>query len=163
MEARTVNSPPPTVSRDETIRCLLAIELSKKSWIVAVNTPLADKVSRHTLEACDWKGLLELIARMRTRVIQTLNRPVEVVSCYEAGYDGFWLHRLLEAHGVRNYVIDPASVQVNRRARRVKTDNIDCCAHRWRICAASRRCGVWCVCQVSPKKMIVGCIASVIA
>ena len=125
MEARTVNSPLPTVSRDETIRCLLAIELSKKSWIVAVNTPLADKVSRHTLEACDWKGLLELIARMRTRVIQTLNRPVEVVSCYEAGYDGFWLHRLLEAHGVRNYVIDPASVQVNRRARRVKTDNID--------------------------------------
>ena len=125
MEAQTVNSPPPTVSRDETIRCLLAIELSKKSWIVAVNTPLADKVSRHTLEACDWTGLLELIARMRTRVIQTLNRPVEVVSCYEAGYDGFWLHRLLEAHGVRNYVIDPASVQVNRRARRVKTDNID--------------------------------------
>src|SRR6478672_1857842 len=117
MEARTVNSPLPTVSRDETIRCLLAIELSKKSWIVAVNTPLADKVSRHTLEACDWKGLLELIARMRTRVIQTLDRPVEVVSCYEAGYDGFWLHRLLEAHGVRNYVIDPASVQVNRRAR----------------------------------------------
>ena len=57
--------------------------------------------------------------------IQALNRPVEVVSCYEAGYDGFWLHRLLEAHGVRNYVIDPASVQVNRRARRVKTDNID--------------------------------------
>ena len=52
MEARTVNSPPPTVSRDETIRCLLAIELSKKSWIVAENTPLADKVSRHTLEAC---------------------------------------------------------------------------------------------------------------
>ena len=125
MEAQTVNSPPPTVSRDETIRCLLAIELSKKSWIVAVNTPLADKVSRHTLEACDWKALLELIARMRTRVIQTLDRPVEVVSCYEAGYDGFWLHRLLEAHGVRNYVIDPASVQVNRRARRVKTDNID--------------------------------------
>src|SRR6476646_10713593 len=125
MEARTVNSPPPTVSHDETVRCLLAIELSKKSWIVAVNTLLADKVSRHTLEACDWKGLLELIARMRTRVIQTLNRPVEVVSCYEAGYDGFWLHRLLEAHGVCNYVIDPASVQVDRRARRVKTDKVD--------------------------------------
>ena len=50
---------------------------------------------------------------------------MEVISCYEAGYDGFWLHRVLEAHGVRNYVIDPASVQVDRRARRVKTDNID--------------------------------------
>ena len=68
---------------------------------------------------------MELIARIRTRVIQSLNRPVEVVSCCEAGYDGFWLHRLLEAHDIRNYVIDPASVQVDRRARRVKTDNID--------------------------------------
>jgi len=125
METRTVNNPPPATSHDETVRCVLAIELSKKSWIVAVNTPLSDKISRHTVEACDWKELLELIARIRTRVIQALNRPVEVVSCYEAGYDGFWLHRLLEAHGVRNYVIDPASVQVDRRARRVKTDNVD--------------------------------------
>jgi transposase len=99
--------------------------LSKKSWIVAVNTPLSDKVGRHTLQACDWTGLLELIVRIRTRVSQAFNRPVEVISCYEAGYDGFWLHRLLEAHGVRNFVIDPASAQVDRRARRVKTDNID--------------------------------------
>jgi transposase len=103
----------------------LAIELSKKSWIVAVNTPLSDKVGRQTLRAADWKGLLDLIARIRTRVVEALNRPVEVISCYEAGYDGFWLHRVLEAHGVRNYVIDPASLQVDRRARRVKTDNID--------------------------------------
>ncbi len=125
MEARTVNNLPPAASHDETVRCLLAIELSKKSWIVAVNTPLSDKISRHTLQACDWKGLLELTARARTRLIQALKRPVEVVSCYEAGYDGFWLHRVLEANGVRNLVIDPASVQVDRRARRVKTDNID--------------------------------------
>jgi transposase len=112
-------------SHDGAVRCLLAIELSKKSWIVAVNTPLSDKISRHTLQACDWKGLLELIERIRTRVSQTFSRPVEVISCYEAGYDGFWLHRLLEAHGVRNFVVDPASVQVDRRARRVKTAFID--------------------------------------
>jgi transposase len=68
MEARTVNNPPPAASHDETVRCVLAIELSKKSWIVAVNTPSSDKIGRHTLEACDWKGLLELIARIRTRV-----------------------------------------------------------------------------------------------
>ena len=105
-------------SHDGAVRCLLAIELSKKSWIVAVNTPLSDKISRHMLQACDWKELLELIERIRTRVSQTFSRPMEVISCYEAGYDGFWLHRLLEAHGVRNFVIDPASVQVDRRARR---------------------------------------------
>jgi transposase len=50
---------------------------------------------------------------------------VEIVSCYEAGYDGFWLHRLLEADGIRNYVIDPASLQVDRRTRRAKSDRID--------------------------------------
>ena len=54
-----------------------------------------------------------------------MKKPVEIISCYEAGYDGFWLHRLLEAHGIRNYVIDPASLQVDRRARRAKTDRVD--------------------------------------
>jgi transposase len=120
-----VNNPRYIASSDEPVRCLFAIELSKKSWVVGVNTPLSDKLGRYTLRACDWKGLLELMERIRTRVIQELNRPVEVISCYEAGYDGFWLHRLLEAHGIRNYVIDPASVQVDRRARRVKTDSVD--------------------------------------
>ena len=124
MEARTM-SLPPAASHDDAARCLLAIELSKKSWIVAVNTPLSDKISRYTLKACDWKELLKLIERIRTRVAGELKKRVDVVSCYEAGYDGFWLHRLLEARGIRNYVIDPASVQVDRRARRAKTDRVD--------------------------------------
>jgi transposase len=116
---------PPAASHDEAVRCLFAIELSKSSWIAGYSTPLSDKFSRHTLKACDWKGLLDLIDRVRTGVRRELGRPVEVITCYEAGYDGFWLHRLLEAHGVRNYVIDPASLQVNRRARQAKTDRID--------------------------------------
>ena len=99
--------------------------MSKKNWVVAINTPLADKISRHTLPGCDWTGLLELIQRVRTRVARELGRPVEMISCYEAGYDGFWLHRLLEGQGVHSLVVDPASVQVDRRARRAKTDRID--------------------------------------
>ena len=125
MEARTVNNPPPAAPHDDAVRCVLAIELSKKSWIVAVNTPLSEKISRHTLGACDWKELLKLCERIRTRIARELRKDVELVSCYEAGYDGFWLHRLLEAHGIRNYVIDPASLQVDRRARRAKTDRVD--------------------------------------
>jgi transposase len=124
MTARTVINPPAT-SHDEGVRCLFAIELSKDSWLVAYSTPLSDKLSHYTLKPCDWKGLLELIARMRGRVMRELQRPVEVISCYEAGYDGFWLHRLLQAHGVCSHVVDPASLQVNRRARRTKTDRID--------------------------------------
>jgi transposase len=125
MEARTVNNLPPAAAHDDAVRCLLAIELSKKSWIVAVNTPLSDKISRYKLKAGDWKELLKLIERIRTQVARELKKRVEVVSCYEAGYDGFWLHRLLEAQGIRSYVIDPASVQVDRRARRAKTDRVD--------------------------------------
>ena len=123
MDARTVNNLPPAATHDGTARCLMAIELSKKSWIVAVNTPLSDKISNHTVKGR--KELLELIDKIRTRVGRELKRPVELVSCYEVGYDGFWLHRLLEQNGVRNCVIDPASLQVDRRARRVKTDKID--------------------------------------
>jgi len=125
MEARTVNNLPPAGTHDDAVRCLLAIELSKKSWIVAVNTPLSDKISRHTLKPGDGKELLDLCERIRTRVARETKKRVEIVSCYEAGYDGFWLHRLLEAHGIRNYVIDPASLQVDRRARRAKTDRVD--------------------------------------
>ena len=125
MEARTVNNLLPAAPHHDAVGCLVAIELSKKSWIVAVNTPLADKISRHTLKPGDGKELLDLCERIRTRVTRETKRRVEIVSCYEAGYDGFWLHRLLEAHGIRNYVIDPASLQVDRRARRAKTDHVD--------------------------------------
>jgi len=125
MEARTVDALPPVAADHAAVRCLVAIELSKKSWVVAINTPLADKISRHTVPGGDWKGLLELLQRVRARVARAVGRPVEVIACYEAGYDGFWLHRLLEDHGVHCLVIDPASVQVDRRARRAKTDRID--------------------------------------
>jgi transposase len=125
MDARSVNNLPPAASHEGAARCLMAIELSKRSWVVAANTPLSQKISRYTLKACDAKELLELIEKIRTRLARELKQPVELVCCYEAGYDGFWLHRLLEANDIRNYVIDPASLQVDRRARRAKTDSID--------------------------------------
>ena len=73
---------------------------------------MSDKISRHTLKPGDGKELLDLCKRIRMRVARETKKRVEIVSCYEAGYDGFWLHRLLEAHGIRNHVIDPASLQV---------------------------------------------------
>src|ERR1700745_3969626 len=122
MTVRTVSR---AATQGETVRCLFAIELSKQSWVIGFITPLSSRISRRILSGGDWKGLLELIEEVRARVSRQMGRPVEVMSCYEAGYDGFWLHRQLEAHGVRNYVIDPASLQVDRRMRRVKTDRID--------------------------------------
>src|SRR5258708_37317525 len=124
MTVLTVTNLPPA-THGETVRWLFAIELSRMSWVIAFNTPLLKNAVRRTLIGCKWKRLLELIEEVRARVSRETGRAVEVISCYEAGYDGFWLHRQLSAHGIRNYVIDPASLQVDRRARRVKEGRND--------------------------------------
>jgi transposase len=62
---------------------------------------------------------------MRTRAQQLTGRPVKIVVIQEAGLDGFWVHRLLEANGIESHVVDPASIAVPRRRRRAKTDAID--------------------------------------
>ena len=103
----------------------VSIELSKKSWLIGIHTPLADKIGLHKVESGDSASLLALIRRIKKKAERTMPGPVKVQSCYEAGYDGFWLHRVLVEAGIINHVIDPASLQVNRRARRPKTDRID--------------------------------------
>jgi transposase len=69
------------------------------------------------------RGLQEEIKRAKQRF--GLAETVRVVSCYEAGRDGFWLHRYLVSEGIENIVVDSASLEVNRRKRRVKTDRVD--------------------------------------
>jgi transposase len=115
----------PAASDCDPARIFVAIELSKKSWLMALLTPLGDRISLHTLPAGDGSALLQLLAAARRKAEVALGGAVAIVSCYEAGYDGFWLHRLLTRHGVQNHVFDPASLQVSRRARRAKTDRID--------------------------------------
>src|SRR6516162_3280322 len=75
MEARTVNNLPPAGTDDDAVRCLIAIELSKKSWIVAVNTPLSHKISRHTLKACDGKELLDVEKLLRSLMAYLRGEP----------------------------------------------------------------------------------------
>ena len=155
----------PTADGDAVVRILIAIELSRKSWIVGANTPLKAKTSRFQLAAGDWKALLKLIEQLRHQVARE-GRPgveIEVISCYEAGYDGFWLHHLLEAHGVHNHVLDPASLLVNRRAKPAKIVGIDVDRMQralGRICAANRMPAVWCAFRASRKRTPSDCIAS---
>ena len=113
----------PIAERSSTI--FVAIELSQKSWLVTMHCPDKDKISRHKLEGGDHAGVLALFDRMRERGTRALGAEPAIVSCYEAGYDGYWLHRLLTASGVTNYVFDPSSIAVDQRARSVKTDRID--------------------------------------
>ena len=115
----------PTAAESDCSTVFLAIELSRSSWWVAVHTPPVDKIGLYKLAAGDVAGLLALIGRQRALAEKTLARPVAVASCYEAGYDAFWLHRVLVANDVDNLVIDPASLLVDRRARRAKSDRID--------------------------------------
>jgi hypothetical protein len=95
-----------------------AIELSKKNWVISVAHPDQRKPSIYRLLGGDFDAL---VARLR-KVAGSIAR---IVICYEAGYDGFWLARRLTRSGIECRVLDPASLQVNRRARRVKTDRID--------------------------------------
>ena len=81
-------------------------------------------MSCYTIAGGDLAALTTRLAAARTKAGRG-GKPVRIVSCYEAGFDGHWLHRWLTAQGVINHEIDPASVPVNRRARRAKTDRID--------------------------------------
>jgi transposase len=121
MQASTVDTP----TADYCGTIFVAIELSQKSWLVTLHSPERDRISRHKLEGGDHAGLLDLIEKTRSRAEQKLGSAVRVASCYEAGYDGFWLHRLLLAAGIMSLVFDAASIPVEQRGRRAKTDRID--------------------------------------
>lgn len=103
----------------------VALELSNQSWLVALREGAAGKTSLHKVKARETACLLGLIDRAVARAEEKGAGPVRVLSCYEAGRDGFWLHRLLLAHGVENQVLDAASIAVPRQGRRAKTDRLD--------------------------------------
>ena len=102
-----------------------AIELSKSKWVVGIRLPHIEKVSLFEIDGGEVDRLLGLFDRARATVVAQGWEPTEICSCYEAGYDGFWLHHLLVSRGIRNSVLDSASIQVSRRRRRLKTDRTD--------------------------------------
>ena len=103
-------------------RLYVAFELGEKSWKLSMGDGVRAP-SRCTVAAGDTTAVLMAIAKARARCHLAADAPVR--SCYEAGRDGFWLHRWLSVHGIVNLVVDPASIEVNRRARRAKTDRLD--------------------------------------
>ncbi|MFC7633772.1 hypothetical protein ACFQVB_40500 [Paraburkholderia humisilvae] len=100
-------------------RLYTAFELGEKNWKLS----LADSQrapSHCTVTAGDATAVLTVVANARARCHLSADTPV--YSCYEAGRDGFWLHRWLAEQGIVNLVVDSASIEVNRRAPRAKTD-----------------------------------------
>jgi transposase len=120
---RNLIKEPAAVSSKTTI--YVAIELSALSWLVAARLPGFKKVRIDRLESGDTMGLLKIITDLRSQVSTKLGMTVDLACCFEAGRDGFWLHRWLTANAVAAYVLEPTSILVNRRARRAKTDRLD--------------------------------------
>ena len=120
-----------------------SFELGKKEWKLAMTSGFgvdAVVADRRRVAICGgWS------ARCGRGGCGSGCRPqASVVSCYEAGRDGFWIHRALTQLGIRNRVVDSASIEVNRRARRAKTDRLDALKlvqMLVRVCYGERR--VW--------------------
>lgn len=100
----------------------VALELGSRTWKVASTTQGASTRVK-TLTAGNLAAFAEEISRAKERF--GLAEGASVVSCYEAGRDGFWLHRWLISQGIKNHVVDSSSIEVNRRKRRAKTDRLD--------------------------------------
>jgi transposase len=124
---------PTNNARKEAVACgqsdhstlYISLELSRSTWLVTSLSPCSDKMSKQTIAAGDASKLLALLTRLRERAEQLVGGSLNVAVIQEAGLDGFWVHRSLEANDIESHVVDPASVAVSRRRRRAKTDMID--------------------------------------
>jgi transposase len=117
-----------TMTRDResiapTTCLLMAFELGQRSWKLGFSTGIGQRPRVRQIPA----GAVGVIANEIVRAKVRLGLPADasVISCDEAGRDGFWLHRYLGAQGITNHVVDSSSIEVNRRARRAKTDRLD--------------------------------------
>src|SRR5207245_3695445 len=101
----------------------VAFELSEKTWKLGFTTGHGQKPRERSVTARQQARVLDEIAQAKRRM--GLPESAAVVSCYEAGREGFWLHRFLQGHGITNHVVDSSSIEVNRRRRRAKSDGLD--------------------------------------
>ena len=113
------------VASDTTVTGVLylAFELGWNEWKLAFATAPADNPRLRSIGGRNTEALMQEIAKAKKRFGLPDDAPVR--SCYEAGRDGFWLHRFLESQRINNQVVDSSSIEVKRRGRRQKTDRLD--------------------------------------
>jgi len=119
---RTTQTTPQGKDTASQVDLYVSLELADKQWKLSLSDGRRSP-SRYTVDAGDTVAVLECLTNARTRC--DLSAQCNVHSCYEAGRDGWWLHRWLIEQGIDNIVVDAASIEVNRRARRAKTDRLD--------------------------------------
>ena len=118
---QSTRSPECTASGVRTL--YVAFELGSTQWTLGFTTAPAEKPRMRTIAAGDLAQVDREFLGAKLRFGLALDAPVQ--TCYEAGRDGFWLHRWLTDHGITNVVVDSSSIEVTRRARRAKTDRLD--------------------------------------
>jgi len=115
----------PTTAFDHDSTLVVALELSGKAWEIGAVVPGVERRPKRKVDARDMAGLLMTLERWKGEAIRAGRSVQRVVVTYEAGRDGFWIGRYLVERGIEVHIMQPASIAVERRARRVKTDRID--------------------------------------
>ena len=116
----------PTAIRTDLGAIFVSLELSRSKWLITSLSPGGgEKMSKHAVAAGDIAGLLVRFAELKRKAQARTGRCFPIIVIQEAGLDGFWIHRVLQAEGIESHVVDPASIATSRRRRRAKTDKID--------------------------------------
>ncbi|URK89450.1 IS110 family transposase (plasmid) [Rhizobium sp. RCAM05350] len=126
MEATSVQSKTPTAVRTDLGAIFVSLELSRSTWLITSLSPgNGEKMSKHVVDGGNIAELLARFEQLQLKARLRTGKSFPIVTIQEAGLDGFWIHRVLEANGIESYVVDAASIATSRRRRRVKTDKID--------------------------------------
>jgi transposase len=116
----------PTTIRTDLGAIFVSLELSQSKWLITSLSPGGGKkMSKHSVAAGDVAGLLARFTELKRKAQARTGKCFPIIVIQEAGLDGFWIHRVLEAEGIESHVVDPASIATSRRRRRAKTDKID--------------------------------------
>lgn len=115
-----------TAIRTDLGAIFISMELSRSKWLITSLSPgNGAKMSKHVVLAGNVAGPVERFVQLRRKTQARTGRRFPIIVIQEAGLDGFWIHRVLQAEGIESYVVDPASIATSRRRRRAKTDRLD--------------------------------------
>jgi transposase len=116
----------PTAIRNDLGAIFVSLELSRSTWLITSLSPgSGEKMSKHSVRGGDIAGLLKRFSQLQEKTQARTGKSFAVIVIQEAGLDGFWIHRTLQATRIESHVVDPASIATSRRCRRAKTDRID--------------------------------------
>lgn len=126
MSVATERPETPTAIRTDLGAIFVSLELSRSKWLITSLSPGGgEKMSKHSVGAGDVAGMLDRFAELNRKAQARTGKCFPIIVIQEAGLDGFWIHRVLQAEGIESHVVDPASIATSRRRRRAKTDKID--------------------------------------